>query len=323
LNSWCLATREEGKAIEAATDEIFKRSDGRLRIDVYPQFALGVPWTESLRAMKDDVIEISMILCMYMGGEEPFLNVPEIPGIWKHKEQSIDAAVALEDYKRNIYTNDWGIVFIPWGHMVTHWDETFLIEGKRVARLDDFQGLKIRSPNPRYLDLYKRLGASPQMIPPGEVYMACQTGVVDGYASAACYSVENKLYEVVKYGIPMGANLSGQQDILVSDKAWAALPSDLQKIVQDVFAETRDSVNALSISPDIDLGCREVMADHGLEWIYLPPEDGVRFRELAMEAAEEWVNSEGGRILEAWEIIQPVLKADYPDAMAKGGRGGY
>jgi TRAP-type C4-dicarboxylate transport system substrate-binding protein len=319
LNSWCLPTREEGQAIQAFSDLVLKRSNGRLKIDVYPQFSLGIPWNQTLRAMKDDVAEMTMILSMYMGGEEPYLNVPEIPGIWKHKQQSIAAAAALQDFKKQVYKEDWGIVFIPWGHMVTYWDETLTRKGKPVRRLSDFKGMKIRVPNPRYQAIYKKLGASPQMIPPSEVYMAMQTGVVDGFASASCYAFDNKLFEVSRYDVPLSANLSGQQDILISDKAWNVLPPDLKKVVQDALAETGAMLNEKATATNVDIACRSKMKNEGVEYNYLPKEDILKYREIAMEAGKEWIDSQRGNVVKAWELIQPVLSKEYPDAMDQGG----
>jgi TRAP-type C4-dicarboxylate transport system substrate-binding protein len=319
-NSWPLASREEGQALQTAADEVFKRSASRLKIDVYPQFSLGIPWTETLRAMKDGVVEMSMVLSMYMGGEEPFLNIPEIPGIWKHKQQSIDGATALENYKRNVFATDWNTYFIPWGHMVTYWDETLTRKGKPVRKLEDFKGMKIRVPNPRYQAIYLKLGASPQMIPPGDVYMAMQTGVIDGYASASCYSYDGKLYEVAKYDVPLSANLSGQQDILISNRAWKALAPDLQQIVQEVFAQTRGALNKKATATDVDLGCRKKMREAGgVEYNYLSQEDLRKYRSIALECAKEWVATQKGRVVEAWDLIQPVLAREYVDAMEKCG----
>lgn len=319
LNSWCLPTREEGKALQQFSDEVFKRSEGRLKIDVYPQFSLGIPWNQTLRSMKDDAVEMTMILSMYLGGEEPYLNVPELPGIWRHKQQSIDAAAALQDFKSKNYQEDWGIVYIPWGHMVTYWDETLTRKGKPIKKLSDFKGMKIRVPNPRYQEIYKKLGASPQMIPPSEVYMAMQTGVVDGFASASCYAYDNKLFEVSRYDVPLSANLSGQQDILISDKAWNELPSDLQKIVKDVLAETGKLLNEKATATNVDLACRNNMRDKGVEYNALSRDDILKYRNIATEAAKEWVDSQGGRVLEAWNIIQPVFSKEYPDAMDQAG----
>ncbi len=311
LNSPINAERIEGVYLAAAVQEIYNRSNGRLKIDVYPLFSLGIPPTQTLRGMKDDACEILFSVAMYELGEEPCLGVTEIPGIWKSKQQSVDAGKATLEFRRKLFKENWRAVLLPFGNLITYWDETFLRD-RPVKGLDDFKGLKIRTPNARYRAIYSALGASPQMMTMGDVYMAMKTGVVDGFASASCLTWEVKLYEVAKYGITMSANLAGVFDILVTDKAWAALPSDIQLIVRDVFAESGKKMDAQAVKPDTDRDYQAKCKGKGVEYAKLSEEDRVKYIGIATESAKEWIKSEGGRVAEAWEIIQPVLKRDYP-----------
>ena len=51
---------------------------------------------------------------------------------------------------------------------------------KKVETMADMQGLRIRTPSPAVSDMLSFLGATPQGLPPGEVYENLQRGVIDG-----------------------------------------------------------------------------------------------------------------------------------------------
>ena len=51
---------------------------------------------------------------------------------------------------------------------------------KKVEKMEDLDGLRIRTPSPAVSEMLSFLGASPQGLPPGEVYENLQRGVLDG-----------------------------------------------------------------------------------------------------------------------------------------------
>ena len=52
--------------------------------------------------------------------------------------------------------------------------------GPKVETMEDLAGLRIRTPSPAVSEMLSALGASPQGLPPGEVYENLQRGVIDG-----------------------------------------------------------------------------------------------------------------------------------------------
>ncbi len=52
--------------------------------------------------------------------------------------------------------------------------------GKKVETMEDLEGLRIRTPSPAASEMLSYLGATPQGLPPGEVYENLQRGVIDG-----------------------------------------------------------------------------------------------------------------------------------------------
>ncbi|GAB2901138.1 TRAP transporter substrate-binding protein [Paralcaligenes sp. KSB-10] len=68
-----------------------------------------------------------------------------------------------------------------------------------VRSLAEIKGVKLRVlPTPAFIETFKAMGAVPTPLPFGEMYMAVQTGVVDGMEHDAATVITSKLNEVVK-----------------------------------------------------------------------------------------------------------------------------
>ena len=70
---------------------------------------------------------------------------------------------------------------------------------KQVKTMDDMQGLRIRTPSPAISMMLEQLGATPQGMPPGQVYENLQKGVIDGTVFPWDPVKSFRLAEVLKY----------------------------------------------------------------------------------------------------------------------------
>ncbi len=107
-----------------------------------------------------------------------------------------------------------------------------LTRGRAVTRLDDFRGLRLRTPQ-EGAALMAELGADPVTMPMGEVYSSLSKGVVDGVVAPTDTLKSLHFAEVApflsRFVVPRGAYPSRA----ISDRAWARLPADLQKVLSD------------------------------------------------------------------------------------------
>lgn len=101
----------------------------------------------------------------------------------------------------------------------------------------DFVGLKIRTPlDPTTVDTFEALGASPQQINYGELYMALQQGVVDGQENPLANIYTAKLYEVQKY-ISFTNHKYEPTGLIMSAITWGRLKSGDQDLIRAAAKE--------------------------------------------------------------------------------------
>ena len=106
-----------------------------------------------------------------------------------------------------------------------------------IKALSDVQGLKIRSLGLGG-EVYRRLGATPQTTPPGEILTSLQSGVLDAAEFVGPGTdISLGLYRTAPAYYGPGFNKpNGTGECIVSLKAWEGLDAELKAIVTHACA---------------------------------------------------------------------------------------
>jgi len=222
------------KAVPKLAKWIEEASEGRIKVTVYSGSQLVSPH-ESFDNLKAGTFQLLQTFGAYHAGKVPVAN------------PSSSLPMGCRDYNDylKLYANygvfnlmtkayqELGVHFLA----PTPYSGANIMSKVPIRNLADFKGKKIRTSGYN-ADMMKAAGASPIYITGGELYLALQTGVVDG-ATWSNYAIEGmKFHEVVEYMIcgspyPPGSSFPGAINgvLLVNDRAFKALPPDLQEIV--------------------------------------------------------------------------------------------
>ncbi len=107
-----------------------------------------------------------------------------------------------------------------------------------ITKPDDLKGLKIRTPlDAATVDMFAAMGATPQQISWGEVYLALQSGVVDGQENPLANIYAGKLYEVQKF-VSFTNHKYEATGLVVSTATWGRLSEGDRKIVREAATES-------------------------------------------------------------------------------------
>jgi len=110
----------------------------------------------------------------------------------------------------------------------------------KIEKPQDVKGLKIRV-SPKYKACMEKLGAVPQVIPPGDVYTALERGVVNGHCWPVVGIRDWGWEEVTKYIVgPPFYNVDNV--ILINLDTWNGLPKHLQDLLIDSMKEAEHKV---------------------------------------------------------------------------------
>src|SRR3954467_5193545 len=234
VTSWPKRLPGPGMSAERVAERIKTLSGGRLDS---PRAAAGevVPAFEVLDAVGGGVAEMGHTASFYWQGKMPaaafFTTVPF--GLTPAEHVAWVEAGGGQAL--------WDALYAPFGVKPFMGGNTGVCMGgwfRRVlASLDDVRGLKIRSLGLGG-EVYRRLGATPQTTPPGEILTSLQSGVLDAAEFVGPGTdISLGLYRVAPNYYGPGFNKpNGTGECIVSLKAWEALDAEGRAIVAHACA---------------------------------------------------------------------------------------
>jgi tripartite ATP-independent transporter DctP family solute receptor len=118
---------------------------------------------------------------------------------------------------------------------------------------EDLRGIKLRVPKGKWrIKMFQAYGASPSAMGLSEVFVALQTGVMDGEENPLTQIYTSKFQEVQKF-LSMTDHVYTPAYLVVSPRKWSALPPDVRKAVEEAARETQPFVYETGAKMDKDL----------------------------------------------------------------------
>jgi TRAP-type mannitol/chloroaromatic compound transport system substrate-binding protein len=263
---------------------IGKLSNGRLTVKVYGGNEL-VPPFEVFDAVQRGTAEMGHGAAYYWKGKIPsalfFAGVPfgltgnELNGWYYH-------GGGLELY-REAYA-PFGVLPFPAGNSGTQMGGWF---NKEINGIDDLNGLKMRIPGVGG-EVLSRVGGTPVNIPGGELFTALQSGTIDATEWVGPLNdLAFGLFRAAKYYYYPGWHEPGTGlEAIVNGEAWAALPADLQQIV-----ETACKASAMDMYADFEArngtALGTLINEHQVELRAFPDEVLAELKKVSFEVLNE------------------------------------
>ncbi|MGE5255544.1 MAG: TRAP transporter substrate-binding protein [Hyphomicrobiales bacterium] len=210
-------------------DAVEKRTNGQIKVTIYPNNALGSP-PEVLEQNILGAVDMSLPTQGQLGKYSKKFNCVMLPFVFANYAQAdkvldgpfVTWAAADLDKVGLVFLSNW------------EWGFRNLTNNKRpVNTPDDVKGLKIRTPPelPTQAAM-EALGAVVATINFNELQMALKQGVVDGQENPIAVIYSNKLYELQKYLAMTGHNYNTMVHV-ISKKVWDKLTPEQQKIIKE------------------------------------------------------------------------------------------
>lgn len=213
-----------------------KRTNGAIKVIVYPNNALGNP-PEVLEQNILGAVDMSLPTQGQLGKYSKKFNCVMLPFLYNdyaHADRVLDGKFmswAGPDLEKV------GLVFL------SNWEWGFrnLTNSKRPINTPaDVRGLKIRTPPELPIQAaMEALGAVVATISFKELQMALQTGVVDGQENPVAVIFHNKLYETQKHLAMTGHNYNSMVHV-ISKRVWDRLTPVQRTIIREESKKAGD-----------------------------------------------------------------------------------
>ena len=182
------------------------------------------------------------------------------------------------------------------------WGVESIVSKKAINRMEDFKGVKFRSPQGMTAEILTKLGASIVVLPGGEVYSALDKGVVDAADWATVSMNERMGFHAIAKNPTKLFHSMPMQEFAVNMDAWKKLPDDLKALLSTAVREwTWDQVQRVAVD---DARVSNELAAKGVNTAAWPDSEMARIRPLAQRTWEEWSKK------------TPLAKAAYDSQLA-------
>lgn len=292
-------TGPEGKAAKWYADEVFKRTGGKVKIEVVGGGALG-GIMDNLKNTAAGVVDISGVMFGNHPGETPLSALVTFPFVIK--DAYVMGSVMNELYDtyqpfKDEYEKKNKVVLLA-GMASNVGVGTGTVMLKTAA---DFKGKKLRAfgnMNP----VATALGATPVTVASNEVYGALQKGtVVADTAYPYAYLVLYKVYEVSKNVFDYGLGLYFNYGFVMNADTFNKLPKDVQKIMHDTG---RDMLQPyVQYLVESDTAATKAMQAAGVQFYRFPPEEIAKIKAVAMPIRDKQVTDLEAKGIPAKEFV--------------------
>ena len=261
-------------------EEIERRTEGRVKIRVYPAQQLGKA-SEFYDMVVAGVADIAWMVTGFNPGRFPMSSVADLPFFAPSGHRGSQILNAL--YHRGYFDKDFPDVKLL---NVAEPSPYFLWSNKKVTKLEDLKGLKVRAYGNYPMKTLNKMGMVPTQMPGPDVYMGLTTGTIDG--TGASYTIASffKWNDATKFAnedvyIPVGAVAE-----IMNKKSWAKLSPKDQRILEIAFLEKGlDHGSFYDYAGGI---LKNQAISKGVEITKLPDQDVKKMRASLEPLYDEW-----------------------------------
>lgn len=141
-------------------------------------------------------------------------------------------------------------------HLVAVWENGFRQITNNRHRIDvpeDLKGLKLRVPKGSWrVKMFEAYGAKPSMMSLSEVYVALQTGAMDGEENPLTQIYYSKFQEVQAF-LSLTDHVYSPAYLVVAPRKWAALPPEVRKTLEETARQLQPFIYQTAARMDREL----------------------------------------------------------------------
>ena len=281
--------------------KVKEKSGGRMEIRVHPASSL-YPGPELLPAVLDGRTEVGTVLAGYLTDVLLEMGPLELPFMTSSVAEHKKAAMQLRPFYTEMLARK-GLKLL----VISTWPSQQIFSTVPIRTVADWQGKKIRVYGADSANITRILGGSPVNIAFGEVYSALEKKTVDGAMTSATNAEPMKFFEVAKYLDYWNLAGASQEWLVANQKAWDALPKDLQQIVLDSIKETNLEEKEWADAISFDERARKRLPELGMTVVDPPKEEMDKARKIAKAAWDTWLGRTGADGKRGMELALKAL----------------
>lgn len=283
-------TDSQHLAAERFAQRLAERSDGELKIKIYPNGQLGNDQA-MISGVRSGTIDLELSGNPYFSGLVSELNVLDLPFLFDTRKQAyqvLDGDIGQDLLSSMAPQQIEGLAF---------WEIGFrnLTNSRHaVETADDISGLTLRTtPNPAHIAAFQALGANPTPMPFSELYTALETRTVDGQENPVSLIRSANLYAIQDY-LSLTAHAYTAAPLIMNKQKFDSLAPPLQTLIKEEAQEAARYQRQLN--HDNEQGDLAFLEEQGMQVVRDPDTASMRAK-VAKPVRAEFTEKHGSELL--------------------------
>jgi TRAP-type C4-dicarboxylate transport system substrate-binding protein len=282
--------------------EIEKRTNGRVKVTVFTGGTLA-SGGQCYDSVAKGLCDVGYCVLAWTRGRFPLTEVIDLPLGYR---SALEATKLINIYYKKFNPKEFDDVKVMYLHAP---GPSILGTKKSIRNLEEFKGTKI-SCTGLMAKIVSALGGVPVAMTMPERYDAIKRGVAEGCMNPIESFKTWKLAEVVNYVTEtFGSSSTSGMGFVMNKGKWASLPTDIQKIIQEINEEWIVKTGELWEQADKD--GYDLAVARGIEVITLPEKENERWQKMVQPILDDYVkvtNAKGLPGTEALKFCREELK---------------
>ncbi len=206
-------------------EKVEKDSNGKLKVQLFGSMQLGGKPPDVYDQVKNGVVDIGWTLPGYKAGLFPVMSAFELPFIGAPAHI---VSPAIDAFMKKHGNKEWSavhpIVFHSAGLSLLH------MKTRKIEKLEDFKGLKIRTPSRISSAALDALGATPVPIPSLKMTEALMHDLVDGVVTPWSIALAIRTIDVTRFHTETTLH-EPTFAMIMNKQSYEKLSPDLKKVI--------------------------------------------------------------------------------------------
>jgi TRAP-type transport system periplasmic protein len=224
-----------GVGAQTFADLVSQKSGGKIKITIYPNAALGGD-PQNLAAVRGGILDFTTMATGLLSGLNKEFMIFDFPFQFRDFREAYALSDGPVGTRLLGKLADQGIVGLG------IWDLGFrhMTNGRRpITKPEDVAGLKMRViASPIYVETFKALGANPVPMTFGEVFVALETGAIDGQDNPVGVIESAKFAEVQKF-LSLTRHFYTGMPVLMSKMTWDSMSPTERTMIREAADEAK------------------------------------------------------------------------------------
>ncbi|WP_146588678.1 TRAP transporter substrate-binding protein [Puniceibacterium confluentis] len=225
----------QGRSAQKFAEELQSKLGAAHTVDFYADGQLGDE-KELMQKLRLGTVQFTLISSI-MTNVAPEFALFDMPFLVKDRAhlKAIDADIVMTDLAP--LAEDQGL------HVLSTWENGFrqiTNNARPINTPADLDGLKIRTPSSEWrVAMFKEWGANPTPMSFSEVFVALQTGTMDGQENPLTNIVGANFQEVQKY-LSLTGHVYSPTYLTTGSDTWSGLPDEVKAAVSDTATDVQN-----------------------------------------------------------------------------------